>query len=343
MSEKMLSGKRILITQADAFMGPCLCEVFADLGADVIGDVSDLTDPEAPARAVAAAGDIHVLVANLAIEAPITPAVEVTETEWREVFAALVDPLPRLFRAVLPRMIARRSGKILVMGSSSALRGMKRASTYSAARGAQIAYVQAVGVEVAPHNVQVKHHRPELRRQPDLFPARDPGQSPLPGAAETGGPPGTPGDGQRGCGVRRVSVQRRGKLLRRPGLPRMRRLGGPLEARGTAARFKEKQGHEIHQDARGGQRLRLCERFRGAPDRPGGGGPKGLGPPFRHRVRRADLILPSAVADVRMQMFNADGSESEMCGNGIRCVAKYAYDHGLVAKREIAVETGAGS
>jgi diaminopimelate epimerase len=54
------------------------------------------------------------------------------------------------------------------------------------------------------------------------------------------------------------------------------------------------------------------------------------------------LILPSAVADVRMQMFNADGSESEMCGNGIRCVAKYAYDHGLVAKREIAVETGAG-
>jgi diaminopimelate epimerase len=44
-----------------------------------------------------------------------------------------------------------------------------------------------------------------------------------------------------------------------------------------------------------------------------------------------------------MQMFNADGSESEMCGNGIRCVAKYAYDHGLVAKREIAVETGAGS
>jgi len=54
------------------------------------------------------------------------------------------------------------------------------------------------------------------------------------------------------------------------------------------------------------------------------------------------LILPSEMADVRMRMFNADGSESEMCGNGIRCVAKYAYDHGLVAKREITVETGAG-
>lgn len=54
------------------------------------------------------------------------------------------------------------------------------------------------------------------------------------------------------------------------------------------------------------------------------------------------LIMPSTVADVRMRMFNSDGSESEMCGNGIRCVAKYAYDHGMVAKKEITAETGAG-
>jgi diaminopimelate epimerase len=54
------------------------------------------------------------------------------------------------------------------------------------------------------------------------------------------------------------------------------------------------------------------------------------------------LIMPSQLADVRMRMFNSDGSESEMCGNGIRCVAKYAFDHGLVDKREISVETGAG-
>lgn len=54
------------------------------------------------------------------------------------------------------------------------------------------------------------------------------------------------------------------------------------------------------------------------------------------------LILPSEVADLRMRMFNADGSESEMCGNGIRCVAKYAFDHGLVQDRQISVETGAG-
>ena len=54
------------------------------------------------------------------------------------------------------------------------------------------------------------------------------------------------------------------------------------------------------------------------------------------------LILPSEVADVKMRMFNSDGSESEMCGNGIRCVAKYAFDHGIVARKEITAETGAG-
>jgi diaminopimelate epimerase len=54
------------------------------------------------------------------------------------------------------------------------------------------------------------------------------------------------------------------------------------------------------------------------------------------------LIMPSDKADVRMRMFNADGSESEMCGNGIRCVAKYAYDHGIVTSKEITAETGAG-
>ncbi len=54
------------------------------------------------------------------------------------------------------------------------------------------------------------------------------------------------------------------------------------------------------------------------------------------------LILPSKVADVRMRMFNADGSEAEMCGNGIRCVAKFSADSGLVSGDEIRIETKAG-
>ncbi len=54
------------------------------------------------------------------------------------------------------------------------------------------------------------------------------------------------------------------------------------------------------------------------------------------------LICPSERADVRMRMFNADGSEAEMCGNGIRCVAKYVYDYGLVRREELRIETGNG-
>jgi diaminopimelate epimerase len=54
------------------------------------------------------------------------------------------------------------------------------------------------------------------------------------------------------------------------------------------------------------------------------------------------LICPSQVADARMRMFNADGSESEMCGNGIRCVAKYVYDHGIAKKPTLKIETGRG-
>lgn len=54
------------------------------------------------------------------------------------------------------------------------------------------------------------------------------------------------------------------------------------------------------------------------------------------------LISPSETADARMRMFNADGSESEMCGNAIRCVAKFVYDRGIARKPELKVETGRG-
>ena len=167
----LLVDKRVLITQSGEFMGPVLCEVFAEQGATVVASPEALSDPEAAASVVLAAGNIDILVANLALTAPTTPATEVSEGEWRRVFAALVDPLPRLVRAAAPAMVARRSGKVLVIGSASALRGMKRASSYSAARGAQLAYVQAVGVELAPHNVQVNAIAQNFVDNPTYFPA----------------------------------------------------------------------------------------------------------------------------------------------------------------------------
>lgn len=54
------------------------------------------------------------------------------------------------------------------------------------------------------------------------------------------------------------------------------------------------------------------------------------------------LICPSRVADVKMRIFNADGSEARMCGNGIRCVGKFVYDRNIVRKKNISVETLSG-
>ena len=54
------------------------------------------------------------------------------------------------------------------------------------------------------------------------------------------------------------------------------------------------------------------------------------------------LICPSDMADCRMEMYNADGSRGKMCGNGVRCVAKYLYDYKKIRKEEIAVETDSG-
>lgn len=170
MNETRLDGKRILLTQASEMMGPAFRVALEEQGATVLCDDRVLDAPALPAAIVREAGRVDVLIAHLAVPAPSTPVVDVGDDEWRRAFATMVDPLPRLAAAVLPQMIERRSGKILVVGSASALRGMKRASTYSAARGAQLAWAQAVGVEMAPHGIQVNAIAQNLVDNPTYFP-----------------------------------------------------------------------------------------------------------------------------------------------------------------------------
>ncbi|MDX1705674.1 SDR family oxidoreductase [Pseudidiomarina sp.] len=167
----MLTDKRILVTHAERFMGPALVDEFRRQGATVIADNNDLQTSDAVKKVINEAGDIDVLVVNLAITAPATRLTEVDSDEWKSVFAALVDPLPRLFKAVLPAMIERQRGKILLMGSAAALRGMKRTSTYSAARGAQLAYMQAAAIEMAPHYIQINAIAQNFVDNPTYFPA----------------------------------------------------------------------------------------------------------------------------------------------------------------------------
>ena len=150
-----LRGKRVLITRAHEWMGPILREVFTAYGAVVISDSRSLIEPGAAATIVAAAGTIDILVANMTAPTRFTPAIKVSDVEWIEVFEAFVNPLPRLFRAVLPQMTQRRAGKVLLIGGFAETKDMQRSSAYGAAVVAQMGYVQYVGKEVAPHNVQV--------------------------------------------------------------------------------------------------------------------------------------------------------------------------------------------
>ncbi|SDU26350.1 SDR family NAD(P)-dependent oxidoreductase [Halopseudomonas salegens] len=170
MSLSSLQGKRILVTHADAFMGPAICQTLRAQGAEVIADTDPLLDIDAPAQLIGRVGTPDVLVANLALPAPNTRAPDVDEQEWQAVFDTMVHPLMRLCKAVLPRMQSRQAGKILLIGSAAALRGMKRASSYSAARGAQLAYIQAIGVEMAPDNIQINAIAQNFVDNPTYFP-----------------------------------------------------------------------------------------------------------------------------------------------------------------------------
>ena len=225
-----LLGKRILVTQATSFMGPALCEVLSQHGATVIANTDSLAEVGAAEAIVKAAGALDILVANLAIAAPSSLATEASESEWRDTFAALVDPLPRLFRAALPQMIERRAGKILLIGSAAALRGAKRTSTYSAARGARCATCLC---SIRRHRGGAAQpagqcHRAELCGKPDVLSRRRSSQSPLSGKTQARSATGSAGERKRRRGVRGLSLQRSRKLFCRPGVSCVWRMGGAI-------------------------------------------------------------------------------------------------------------------
>jgi 2-keto-3-deoxy-L-fuconate dehydrogenase len=152
---KRLAGKRAVVTQANDFMGPAVCELFAAEGAAITADASDLTRSDAADGLIAGAGHIDILIVNLMERNRRNPVVDTGESEWQAMFDMMVHPTHRLVRAVLPQMLARRAGKIVVMGSANGLRGTSVRAAYSAARGAQLAYVRNAGIEVAGQGVNI--------------------------------------------------------------------------------------------------------------------------------------------------------------------------------------------
>jgi NAD(P)-dependent dehydrogenase (short-subunit alcohol dehydrogenase family) len=168
-----LEGKRVLVTQAEDYMGPATIELFTEEGAEVIADNSDLTETGRCQALIAQTGEIDVLVANLA--SPNFTGIQVTDLadeDWHCTFDMMVHPLHGLCQAVVPQMIARQAGKIVVYGSATALKGMPTVTAYSAARAAQAGYIRSLGVEVAKHNVQANLIAQNYVENPVYYPQK---------------------------------------------------------------------------------------------------------------------------------------------------------------------------
>ncbi len=150
-----MEGRRVLVTQAEDYMGPAIAELFEAESAKVTR-VNGVIDSAAQvATMLEEAGDLDVVIANLARDPTSTPVADIDDDRWRALFATMVDPLMWLVRAAAPAMVGLGGGKIVAVTSAAPLRGIAGSAAYCAARGAQNAFVRAAGLEFAADNVQI--------------------------------------------------------------------------------------------------------------------------------------------------------------------------------------------
>jgi NAD(P)-dependent dehydrogenase (short-subunit alcohol dehydrogenase family) len=147
-----LLGKRAIVTDPTEYNGADIVALFREEGAEVFAESWDMTKPEMADEIVREVGHVDILIANLAYPHTYAPAHEKTDTDLEYAMQRIMYPLHRLTRAVLPQMLERQRGKIVVVGSATSLRGRKGGvAVYGAARGAQHGYMKNVAMEVAPY------------------------------------------------------------------------------------------------------------------------------------------------------------------------------------------------
>jgi NAD(P)-dependent dehydrogenase (short-subunit alcohol dehydrogenase family) len=120
---RRLEGKRAVVTDSGEYNGTDIAALFREEGADVIADTRDLTRPGAAEDLIREAGHVDILFANLARPYEFVPAVEQPDEEMTRLMEAIFYPLHRLVRAVLPQMLERKRGKIVVVGSTAGIKG----------------------------------------------------------------------------------------------------------------------------------------------------------------------------------------------------------------------------
>ncbi|MFL2666933.1 MAG: SDR family oxidoreductase [Burkholderiales bacterium] len=150
-----MKQKTVLVTCVDKYMGRAIAGRLAELGFRVISDNRTVLKQSVCEELIQSVGEVDILVANLAEPPKSSPVQSIENEDWNSLFSALVDPLMFLVRALTPQMLARKSGKIIAVTSAAPLRGLANNAAYCAARGAQNAFIKAVGLELARANVQV--------------------------------------------------------------------------------------------------------------------------------------------------------------------------------------------
>ena len=150
-----MKQKTALITAIDVYMGASIASKFESLGINVISGTSKLIGEAEINELVSNAGDIDILVANLAKPPMTGPVQDISNADWNSLFDHMVHPLMYLVRAVTPQMLKRKAGKIIAVTSAAPLKGIPNNAAYCAARGAQNGFIKAVGLELARNNIHV--------------------------------------------------------------------------------------------------------------------------------------------------------------------------------------------
>ena len=150
-----LKDKKVLLTQSDDYMGPAIEALFTSEGAEVVSKPHAVPIDDKFTQYVDGLDDVDIVIANLAHDPCSQPVSSIDDDEWLGMFDVMVHPLMKLIRHFGPIMCDRGVGKIVAITSAAPLRGIPGSTAYCAARGAQNAFIKAVGLEFAPRNVQV--------------------------------------------------------------------------------------------------------------------------------------------------------------------------------------------
>jgi NAD(P)-dependent dehydrogenase (short-subunit alcohol dehydrogenase family) len=175
-----LTGKRVLITQADEFMGPALCEVLAEQGAEVVASTADLAPPGAAAQVVAQAvkdaGPLDVLVANAGI-GHVGTLLTTSVADFERLLSVNVVGVLRTLKAWMPGMVERKRGSVVVTGSTAGVVGLVDRFAYTASKHAGVGMMRCAALDhattgvrvnaVCPGRVETPFVKARLREYPD--------------------------------------------------------------------------------------------------------------------------------------------------------------------------------